>query len=152
MYSTLPNFRLTHDIPYDPATAVCFCSVCGKALFAVNALADGPHRAYCPDCLNGVRIAPLYEVAMHELVRCLDRLDIPHNEPEKLHDGFALRFPWCGGDVICHGGSYGHEHGYLETYGFQMDEGDVTGWLTPLRAVEIVLHEWNEHHKAKRAE
>ena len=39
------------------------------------------------------------------------------------HDGWQLLFPWYeGADIACHRGTYG----WLESYGFPWDDGDVT--------------------------
>ena len=52
-----------------------------------------------------------------------------HNVPHTInvnHDGLQIRFPWSNGDFICHSGSYGHEHGYVESMNCPWDGGDVT--------------------------
>jgi hypothetical protein len=84
---------------------------------------------------------------MHELTRMLDRLDIPYEDPTDICGGKQIRFNWCDGDVICHRGSFGGNVGLLETMGFGMDNGDVSGFLTPFKALEIILHEWNNQEK-----
>lgn len=40
--------------------------------------------------------------------------------------GYQLTFPWCNGDIVCNDMSYGHVGGYVETFKFPWDEGDVT--------------------------
>ena len=121
-----------------------------KELLVRHAYADSIDRHWCASCVKDERIANIHEIAIHELTRYLDRLDIPYEEPEKLFDGFAVRFPWCEGDVACHFGTYGGRDGLMETYCFSMDDGDVTGYLHPLEALEIVLHDWNERNKQMR--
>ena len=113
----------------------------------------GRHCHYwCASCVEteGERIASIYEIAVLELIHYLGRLGIPYNEPEELYDGFVVRFPWCEGDVACHSGTYGGCNGLMESYQFSMDDNDVTGYLHPLEALEIVLHEWNEHNRKMR--
>lgn len=55
--------------------------------------------------------------------------DIPFSY-KTLFDGYQLTFPWCEGDVICHFGSYGCFEGFVESYMFPWDKGDVS-MLTP---------------------
>lgn len=149
MYSTLRNFLMVNGAPSDLDSLTHTCCNCKKVI-TDTVYADDIGRIYCPECIKDERIASLYEVAIHELVRYLDRLGIPYEEPEKIHDGFAVRFPWCYGDVACHSGTYGGLYGRMETYCFSTDNGDVTGYLRPLEALEIVLHEWNERYKKMR--
>lgn len=149
MIGSALDFASIHGIKLDPTT-ICTCCNCGKELLVHHAYADSIDRHWCASCVEGERIASIYEIAIHELTRYLDRLDIPYEEPEKLFDGFAVRFPWCEGDVACHFGTYGGRDGLMETYCFSMDNGDVTGYLHPLEALEIVLHDWNERNKQMR--
>lgn len=146
MFGLALDFAFVHGIKVD-ATATCTCCNCGKELLARHAYADSTGRAWCPHCVEGERISNLYEIAIHELTRYFDRLDIPYEEPERLHDGYAVRFPWCEGDVACHSYTYGGREGLMETYQFSMDDGDVNGYLHPLEALEIVLHDWNKRNK-----
>lgn len=70
-----------------------------------------------------------YENAINTVIGLL----IQHNVPFTVHsiwDGLQLRFPWCDGDVACHKGTYGANHGMVETYELPWDDGDVT-MLTP---------------------
>jgi len=149
MYSTLHNFLMVNGAPSDLDSLTSTCCNCDKVI-TDTVYADHIGRIYCPDCIKGERIASLYEVAIHELTRYLDRLDIPYEEPEELHEGCVVRFPWCKGDVACHSCLLGGRYGRMETYRFSMDNGDVTGYLRPLEALEIVLHEWNERNKKMR--
>lgn len=149
MIGSALDFITIHGIKLDPSTT-CTCSNCGKELLVRHAYADSIGRHWCASCVEGERIANIYEIAIHELTRYLDRLDIPYEEPEKLYDGFAVRFPWCHGDVACHSYTYGGRDGLMESYCFSMDDGDVTGYLHPLEALEIVLHDWNERNKQMR--
>ena len=55
----------------------------------------------------------------------LNTAKVPHS-CNPIHDGLQLRFDWCDGDVVCHFFSYGHEFGFVETWGFPWDEDDVT--------------------------
>ena len=142
MYTTLQNFALVRDLPISSESIVHCCN-CECEHTAAEMFADTLGRIWCADCLDGAKIANIYKLGMHELTRLLDRLDIPYEDPTELCDGQQIRFNWCNGDVICHFGSYGGDLGLLETMGFAMDEGDVSGHLTPFRALEIILHEWN---------
>lgn len=149
MYTTLRNLALVRNL--DTSNMTCACCNCGRPIEVDAAYADDIGRIWCGDCLDG-RIVSIYEFAIHELTRLLDRLDIPYEDPTELWDGQQIRFTWCDGDVICHSYSYGGDVGLLETMGFAMDGEDVTGRLTTLQALEIILHEWNEHNKAMRQE
>ena len=152
MLGSVLDFASVRGIKIDPATTFICCG-CGAELSASNTYVDsmGRHRHYwCTSCASDERIASIYEIAIHELTCYLDRLDIPHKEPEELYDGFAVRFPWCEGDVACHSGTYGGCNGLMESYQFSMDNGDVTGCLHPLEALEIVLHDWNERNRKMR--
>lgn len=152
MLGSVLDFASVRGIKIDPATTYICCG-CGEELPASKAYVDsmGRHCHYwCEFCAGDERIASIYEIAIHELTRYLDRLDIPYKEPEELYDGFVVRFPWCEGDVACHSGAYGGCNGLMESYNFSMDDGDVTGYLHPLEALEIVLHEWNERNSKMR--
>lgn len=151
MHSTYKNFALIQNQNIDFVETTCKCCNCGRTLPAFLAYADNLNRVYCRACVEGEHIASIYELAIWQLTRHLDRLDIPYNEPEQLYDGFAVRFPWCEGDVACHSGTYGGTQGLLESYQFAMDDGDVNGYLTALEALEIVLHEWNQHQSRNQS-
>lgn len=148
MYSTLRNFALVHSLDLSEKTFRC-CS-CGRPVANEAAYADTIGRVWCGCCMEG-RIVSIYELAIHELTRYLDRLDIPYEE-EELHEGYVVRFPWCKGDVACHRVLPGGTNGRLETYHFSLDNGDVHSNLLPLEALEIVLHEWNERNRTMRQE
>lgn len=47
-------------------------------------------------------------------------------EIKRLHDGYQLIFDWTRGDVACHSGTYMSSKGFVESYQFPWDEGDVT--------------------------
>lgn len=142
MYTTLHNFALVRNLPISGESLVDCCN-CGHEHTADEMYADTLGRVWCAECLGDAKVANIYELGMHELTRLLDKLDIPYEDPTELCGGQQIRFNWCDGDVICHFGSYGGNNGLLETMGFIMDEDDVSGHLTPLRALEIILHEWN---------
>lgn len=142
MYTTFKNFTIIRDLPVSDDSPITCCN-CGRAHTISELFADSLGRTWCVDCVGNAKIATIYEFGMHELTQLLDRLDIPYEDPTELCSGQQIRFNWCDGDVICHFGSYGGDLGLLETMGFAMDEGDVSGHLTPLRALEIILHEWN---------
>ena len=151
MYTTLQNFALVRNLDLDLSDMTCTCCNCGVSMAAEAAYVDTLGRVWCSDCVDG-RIVSIYELAIHELTRYLDKLDIPYEEPEALYEGWAIRFPWCEGDVACHRVLLGGTNGRLETYHFSLDNGDVHGNLLPLEALEIVLHECNERNRAMRQE
>lgn len=142
MYTTLQNFATVRNLPLTDKTSVKCCN-CGHEHIAAEMFADTLGRIWCRECLGDSKVANIYELGMHELTRLLDRLDIPYEDPTDICQGKQIRFNWCDGDVICHFGSYGGHSGLLETMGFKMDDDDVSGCLTPFKALEIILHEWN---------
>ena len=142
MYTTLQNFALVRNLPISGESLVDCCN-CGHEHTADEMYADTLGRIWCDECLGDAKVANIYELGMHELTHLLDRLDIPYEDPTDMCHGKQIRFNWCDGDVICHFGSYGGNAGLLETMGFKMDRGDVSGNLTPFKALEIILHEWN---------
>lgn len=146
MYTTLQNFALVRNLPISGESLVDCCN-CGHEHAAMEMYADTLGRLWCAECLGNSKIANIYEFGMHELTHLLDRLDIPYEDPTDICYGKQIRFNWCDGDVICHYGSYGGHSGLLETMGFKMDNGDVSGCLTPFKALEIILHEWNNKEK-----
>lgn len=142
MYTTLQNFALVRDLPISDESMVSCCN-CGREHAAAKMYADTLGRFWCIECMGSSKVANIYEFGMHELTRLLDKLDIPYEDPTDICYGKQIKFNWCDGDVICHYGSYGGNYGLLETMGFKMDDGDVSGFLTPFKALEIILHEWN---------
>lgn len=142
MYTTLQNFALVRNLPISGESLVDCCN-CGHEHTADEMYADTLGRIWCAECLGDAKVANIYELGMHELTHLLDRLDIPYEDPTDMLQGKQIHFNWCDGDVICHYGSYGGHSGLLETMGFKMDNGDVSGCLTPFKALEIILHEWN---------
>lgn len=150
MLGSALDFASIHGVKID-ATNTCTCYGCGQKLSISDAYCDSSGRYWwCAFCAGDERIANIYEISIHELTRCLDRLNIPYEEPEKLFDGFVVHFPWCDGDIACHSGTYGGRNGLMESYHFSMDDNDVTGYLYPFEALEIVLHEWNERNSKMR--
>ena len=149
MYTTLHNFALVRDLPISDESLVVCCN-CGHEHTADEMYADTLGRLWCAECVGNAKVANIYELGMHELTRLLDRLDIPYEDPTELCGGQQIKFNWCDGDVICHRGSYGGNVGLLETMGFKMDDGDVSGHLTPFEALEIILHEWNNQTKEEQ--
>ena len=151
MYTTLQNFALVRNLPISGESLVDCCN-CGHEHTADEMYADTLGRVWCAECLGDAKVANIYELAIHELTRYLDKLDIPYEEPEELHEGYVVRFPWCKGDVACHRAFQGGTNGRLETYRFSLDDGDVHSNLLPLEALEIVLNEWNKRNRAMRQE
>ena len=149
MYTTLQNFALVRNLPISGESLIDCCN-CGHEHTADEMYADTLGRIWCAECLGDAKVANIYELGMHELTHLLDRLDIPYEDPTELCGGQQIRFNWCDGDVICHFNSYGGHSGLLETMGFKMDKGDVSGCLTPFQALEIILHEWNNKEKEEQ--
>lgn len=149
MYTTLQNFVLVHNLPISDESPVDCCN-CGRVHAAAEMFADTLGRIWCAECVGNAKVANIYELGMHELTHLLDRLDIPYEDPTDMLQGKQIHFNWCDGDVICHYGSYGGHSGLLETMGFKMDNGDVSGCLTPFKALEIILHEWNNREKEEQ--
>lgn len=89
----------------------------------------------------------IFSIAMNKLCSLLDKVGIPHNTPEDFAGGKSLHFPWTEADVVCHPYSYGGLLGRFETMGFTADNDDVSGWLYPHEALEIILHDWNEYNE-----
>lgn len=63
-----------------------------------------------------------------------------------IHDGWQLRFSWCDGDIVCHGFSYGHSEGHVESFGFPWDDETEEGVseLTIYEAVEKISNFYKE--------
>lgn len=55
----------------------------------------------------------------------LTEYNIPHTL-NVIWDGLQIRFPWNNGDLVCHSGSYGHQHGAVESMGCPWDDEDVS--------------------------
>lgn len=56
---------------------------------------------------------------------CLDR-GVRISEVQVLFGGYKFLFKGHNGDAIIHKFSYGADDGYLETMGFEFDDGDVS--------------------------
>lgn len=84
-----------------------------------------------------------YVYAINLLSAALNEKSIPHNKHE-LYDGGQITFDWCGGDLICHYGSYGHEKLLYESMGLSGDEDDAIGNLTLEKAVQKVIDTMKE--------
>lgn len=67
---------------------------------------------------------------------------IPHSV-NPLWEGFQIRFPWCEGDIACHASTYGNRDGFVESYQFPWDDGDVT-MLRPEAAARKVIGYYKE--------
>ena len=62
----------------------------------------------------------------------------------RCFDGYQWRFPALpGGDIICHSASYHSNEGFVESYGFEWDDGDVTA-LPPDEMIAYLLGEETE--------
>ncbi len=70
-------------------------------------------------------INPSYANPILTLANLLTENNVPHTL-NVIWDGLQIRFPWNGGDVVCHSGSYGHDYGYVESMGCPWDRDDVS--------------------------
>lgn len=89
---------------------------------------------------------PIYAMPILALSSCLEEMEIPHTT-NPIWDGYQIRFPWCNGDLICHGFSYGHSAGHVESYGFPWDEGGVTELTISKAFVKVVDYYNSEEAK-----
>ncbi len=87
-------------------------------------------------------INPEYAKPILKLSNLLNERNIPHTV-NVIWDGLQIRFPWNGGDIICHSGSYWHEYGHVESMGCPWDKDDVT-CLRVDEAGELVADWWAE--------
>ena len=79
-----------------------------------------------------------YEKRINFIAEALDALQVPYTKNESW-DGAQLRFPWCEGDIVCHFFSMGSDSGFVESYCFPWDEGDVS-MLSPQEAIVEIYH------------
>lgn len=79
----------------------------------------------------------IYARSMAVVMAILCNHDVPFDKRE-LWGGWQFLFPWCGGDVICHEGSYDSAEGYVESMGFPWDEDDVSVYSPEIMAGKIV--------------
>lgn len=77
--------------------------------------------------------------AIKEVAYELAKLNVPHTI-NPIWDGWQIRFSWCDGDIVCHGFSYGHENGQVESYNFPWDKEtwDGVSVLDPEQAVKLI--------------
>lgn len=153
MFTSLSNFFRFHgltNLKVDDFST--HCHSCGLSTNGRHLYVDHEGECYCSDCVPSDSIDNLYTFAMGELCVLLDKVGIPHNTPEDFAGGKSLRFAWTKGDVVCHPYNYGGLFGHFETMNFSADDGDVSGWLRPHEALEIILHDWNEYNRKIKAE
>lgn len=153
MFTSLSNFFRFHgltNLKVDDFST--HCHSCGLPAHGRQIYVNHEGESYCSDCVPSDSVGDLYAFAMDELCNLLDKVGIPHNAPEDFADGKSLRFPWTKSDVVCHPYSYGGLFGHFETMNFTADEGDVSGWLRPHEALEIILHDWNEYNRKIKVE
>lgn len=72
-----------------------------------------------------MNINPNFANTILTLANSLTERNIPHTI-NVVWDGLQIHFPWNDGDLICHGGSYGHDDGMVESMGCPWDMDDVT--------------------------
>ena len=83
-----------------------------------------------------------YDDPIDAIASVCEELGIPC-DMQKCFDGYILRFPWSEGDIACHSGTYGSNHGMVESYRFSWDGDDVT-CLTIHEAVVYLILEYNK--------
>lgn len=153
MFTSLSNYFRFHNVTNINLNDFSgHCHFCGRSTSGRYLYVNHDEECYCPDCVPPHLIDNLYTFAMDELCSLLDKVGIPHNTPEDFAGGKSLRFPWTEGDIVCHSYSYGGSFGRFETMNFTADDGDVSGWLRPLKALEIILHDWNEYNRKIKVE
>lgn len=79
----------------------------------------------------------IYETAINTIITTLVDNRVPFTV-NILYDGLQLRFPWHEGDVACHSGTYDSNLGYVESFEFPWDNGDVTELEPEKMALRIV--------------
>ena len=72
-----------------------------------------------------MKIDPKYAVPILTLANALSERNIPHTI-NVIWDGLQIRFPWNGGDIVCHSGSYGSAVSDVESMGCPWDDEDVS--------------------------
>ena len=70
-------------------------------------------------------INPAFADPILTIANALTERNIPHTI-NVIWDGLQVRFPWNCGDLVCHSGSYGHDHGNIESMGCPWDGDDVS--------------------------
>ena len=78
-----------------------------------------------------------YKQRIQYMAEIFDKNCVPYTINQIL-DGYQLRFPWHCGDVCAHCGTYGAARGYVESYQFPWDEGDVTTDTPEAMAARVV--------------
>ena len=79
------------------------------------------------------------------LSNALSVRNIPHTL-NVIWDGLQIRFPWNGGDIVCHNGSYGHNFGNVESMGCPWDGEDVS-CISPEEALDYIV-KWYAENEA----
>ena len=85
-----------------------------------------------------------YEKTRDIFNELLDRFGIEYT-CRNHHNGYQWYFPaFPSGDIICCDGSYHADKGYVESYGFPWDDGDVSTML-PQEMILYLIGERTEH-------
>lgn len=87
----------------------------------------------------------IYRTAIEELVFHLDIMLVPHGEIETMEvsHGYQIHFPWTAGDVAINDWTYHSDDGYVESWRFKFDDGDVT-FKMPAEMAALVKAEYIE--------
>lgn len=76
-----------------------------------------------------------------DLAHRLEEEDIPY-DLHRCWSGWQICFEHNGNhaDIVEHDGSYGHISNLMESYGFEEDNGDVTGYLGIADAMTMIYN------------
>ena len=88
-------------------------------------------------------INPEYTKPILTLANELSQRNVPHTI-NVIWDGLQIRFPWNGGDLVCHSGSYCHEYGQVESMGCPWDGEDVS--VHDPEEVIVLIEKWYDEY------
>jgi hypothetical protein len=149
MYILMKDFVTAYNIHPSFVPNYCICSKCEKTIPSEKAYVNcDDSKPYCENCIDKTEKRNICYVSVMRLAEFLSSLYIPYNIQEyKIFHGYIITFPWTVGDIACHQGTYGGREGLFESYGFSTDEGDVTGNMNIVQALEKILFEYNHLDK-----
>lgn len=83
------------------------------------------------------KVNPDYKARIETIAVFCEINKIPY-KLGSIYDGYQIKFPWCGGDVACHRGTFGVEEGKVESYHFPWDEDSVSIYSPSAMAALII--------------
>jgi len=92
-------------------------------------------------------INPKYANSIFVLANLLSERNVPFSL-NLCWDGLQMRFPWNGGDIICHSGSYNSDDNYVESMGCPWDNNDVS--CLSLEEAYVNIVDWYQKEYAKK--